>query len=231
MKNQKVVVVTGASRGLGKALSNELSANGWIVVSLARSFKETLSKKPKPGTINSVKLDVSSEVEVNAFFKNFSKFNLKIDALINCAGIGVFKPLGKLSLADWQKTLDTNLTGPFLMCRGSLPYFSKQGGRIINIGSTADHMAFSDCAAYGASKFGLRGLNAVMNEELKARSIFSTLISLGATWTEIWKDRKGFSEKDMLKVNEVAKIIFRIVDEPPTHRIDEMKIFPPKGIL
>lgn len=214
----KVAVVIGASRGIGQAIADALEAEGTKVIRASRALP--------------AKLDVRNELSVQSFFEMIKKEFGAPYLLVNCAGIGIFKPITEISFAEWNDVLGTNLTGSFLCCReGFKLMVANGGGRIINIGSIADHIPLPHNTAYSASKFGLRGLTLSLNEEGKRCNIRVSLVSLGAVATDIWKDRPGFDTSDMLQPAEVAESVVHIATMPLHVRTDEIRILPPKGIL
>ena len=226
---RKVILVTGGTRGVGDAIARALTDHGAQTISTTRN--PSLPSSAKVSTRIEV-LDVTNEASVRGLFAKIKSEYGRLDVLINNAGVGVFKPLEETTHAEWKEVLDTNLTGAVLCAREAFGLMREQGGgRIINIGSIADYMALPSNAAYAASKFGLRGLSGVINEEGKELGIFSTLLSLGAVYTEIWKDRPGFDASAMLPLSAVADAVLSIVTQKPGVRLDEMKLLPPKGVL
>lgn len=215
----KVVVVTGASRGLGKAMADAFELEGAKVVRASRQTNPAL--------------DVGSEKSVLDFFSWLDNAHGRIDAIVNNAGVGVFKPITDVTLDDWQQTLSTNLTGTFLCSREAFKRMKAQGsgGRIVNIGSISDYLTLEQNGAYAASKFGVRGLTGVLNEEGKRFGIKASLVSPGAVYTEIWKGREGFDSRDMLQPRDVARAVLTILSAGDHVRIDELKLMPPKGVL
>ncbi len=231
-KNQLVALVTGAARGIGKAVADELRERGVTVIGTSRLGNSSPIQEHTPAGPDPVQLDVRNEAQVLETFKYVTKVYGRIDILVNNSGVGTFCPITETSLEAFKEMIDTNLTGAFLCSREAMKLMkARAGGRIINIGSIADHSALSGNGGYSASKFGLRGLNGVINEEGKLSQIRATLVSLGATYTEIWKSRPEFSEKDMLSVSEVAQLISDIAVKPLSMRIDEVRLSPSKGIL
>ena len=226
-----VVVVTGANRGIGKAIATACHRAGATVVATARSavgFPGRLER----GAFAVAPLDVTDEPSVEALFSWIDRDVGKIDALVNNAGTGVWKPIDELSLSEWRTVVDTNLTGTFLCTRAAMQRMKRSGGgRIVTIGSIADRTPLPSCGAYGASKFGARGLSQVVTEEGKAHRVFGTLVSLGAVATDVWAGRQGFAPGDMLSADDVAACVVDIVRRPLTVRIDEVQLGPPKGVL
>jgi 3-oxoacyl-[acyl-carrier protein] reductase len=226
-----VVVVTGASRGIGQAVAAASAQAGATVLAAARSFRD-FSGRPAPGTVTTAPLDVTDEASVSTLFSWLDDAVGKIDVLVNNAGTAVWKPIDELTLTEWRTVVDTNLTGSFLCSREALKRMKRTGGgRIVTIGSVADRVALPDCGAYGAAKFGARGLSQVITEEGKAFRVFGTLVSLGAVATDLWKDREGFNPRDMLSTGDVADCVVDIARRPLSVRIDEVQLGPPKGIL
>ncbi len=229
----KVVLITGGTRGLGKAMAQLLAQEGAAVVVTSRKAKAVTKRLKNPfGNIQEMPLEVSDEKSVQKLFGWLEATFSSLDVVVNNAGVGVFKPLTDISLKEWNETIGTNLTGVFLCAREAFRRMKKQGGgRIINIGSIADYMALPLGSAYGASKFGVRGLTQVLNEEGRDLGVRATLISPGATYTEIWKGRKGFSPKDMLSPEDIAEAVLDVARRPLRVRVDEIRILPPKGVL
>jgi 3-oxoacyl-[acyl-carrier protein] reductase len=231
----KVVLITGGARaGLGKAIAKLLAGQGAAVIVTSRK-----TRKPAPpasaelfGEVTERALNVSDERSVKRLFAWLDSRFERIDVLVNNAGVGIFKPVTEISLADWREVIATNLDGVFLCSREAFKRMkARGGGRIINIGSVADYIPLANNAAYGASKSGVRGLSGILNEEGKEHAIRVTHLSLGATYTEIWKDRKGFAEKDMLTPNDVAETVLDLARKPLHVRVDELKLLPSKGII
>jgi NAD(P)-dependent dehydrogenase (short-subunit alcohol dehydrogenase family) len=225
----KVILVVGASRGIGGAAACALESEG------ANVIKADIAISPEAGAqpvSNSIHLDVRSSGSVEAAFARLEHQFGGVDALVNCAGVGVFKPVAELTDEDWNNVLSTNLTGAFLCVRSALRQMLRRGGgRIIHIGSVADHVPLPSNGVYGVSKAGLRMLTQIVNEDYKHDGVRATLISLGAVYTDIWRSRPEFDRADMLDVADVARAIVGILKEPPHVRIDNVVLLPPKGIL
>jgi NAD(P)-dependent dehydrogenase (short-subunit alcohol dehydrogenase family) len=214
------VLVTGGTHGIGQAVVERLSESGVQVLGAAIDA-------PPP-----LQVDVRSEQSVDDLFQSIEGSGRNISAMVHCAGVGIFKPLSELSLDDWNFVVSTNLTGAFLCTRAAIRHMlPRGGGRIVHIGSVADHTPLPSNGAYGCSKAGLRMLTQIINAEHKLNGIRATLLSLGAVYTDIWKSLPQFSPSDMLSVQDVASIIAGILANPPHVRVDELLVVPPKGIL
>lgn len=229
----KFALIIGGSKGIGKATAEYFSDQQIPSVATGRSFtNQELTSIAAEGILE-YNLDVTCEKSTLKLFDTLDKQNFTPDYIVFCAGVGHFAPLENISIKDWQETIDTNLTGAFRTLGEAYRLLIKKNKpcRIIIIGSISDHMALNENAAYAASKFGLRGLAAVMHEEGRTHGITTTLISLGATYSEIWSTRPEFSTSDMLSTAEVAETIFKLATLPPRITIPNVTITPPKGVL
>lgn len=220
----KIIVVTGASRGIGRATADLLRSRGAAVIGTSR--------KGNFSTPDLTPLDVGVPESVAQFFDWLDRTYDRLDVLVNNAGVAFFKPIVDTSLEEWNSMLQTNLTGAFLCAKEAMRRMKRTGGgRIINIGSVADRVALPHNAAYSASKFGLRILSQILTEEGKVDSIFSTLLSVGAVRTDLWKNAVAFQHRTMLQPLDVAESILHIVRQPPHVRVDEVQLMPPSGLL
>ena len=225
------ILVVGASRGVGKAVAEKFAAEGMVCIKAARSFKNT--KLQRVATCYTIRLDVTNEESVKSMFEAISAEGVTLKAIIFSAGVGHFGPFESLTQEQWKECIDINLTGGFNVLHAGYAFFldKKVSGKLVVIGSVADHMVLSGNAAYAASKFGLRGLTSIIHEEGRAHNVTATLVSLGATYTDIWRSRPEFSEADMLSPSEVALTIFSLVNLPSKVTVSNIIVTPPKGIL
>ena len=217
-------IVVGGTGEIGGAVLARLRAEGLRVVCASNDVHQE--------TAEALRVDVTDEASVTSMFDRAEKALGPITLLVNCSGVGVFAPILELSVQDWRKTIDVNLTGAFICAREAFKRMKAAGGgRIIHMGSVSDHLTLADNAAYAASKHGVRGLTGVLNEEGKPCSVRATLISLGAVYTSFWHSRPEFSPADMLSMDEVAQTIWEIARKPLNVRVDEIRLLPPKGVL
>ena len=173
--NKKVAIITGASTGIGKHISVELSKKEYIVVLISRSkdklksVKKIIDKNGHECII--IESDISKESSVDKIFKKIKSFN-NIDILINNAGLGIFNKIENISNSDWDVQINTNLKGSFMMTRNIIPMMKKnKNGKIVFINSVAGLKPYPYSSAYVASKFGLRGFASSIREELRKDNI------------------------------------------------------------
>jgi len=188
----KTALITGASRGLGRAMAVALAQAGARLILVSRDLeqlRQTAELVSKAGAEAKVfKADVTSESDI-ASLENQVKASVgNIHILINNAGINIRKPITDFTLDEWRKVLDTNLTSVFLMCRAFVPHMKGAGyGRIINLTSTMSHVSIPHRSAYSASKTGLLGLTRALALELAPERITVNGISPGPFATEMNK--------------------------------------------
>ena len=224
----KLALVTGASRGIGLAVADELRAAGAHVIRLARSLHDASGDR-----LTDVQCDVTRPEDVDRGVGRVVKDLGVPDILVNNAGIFFIKPLQDTTPADFTSTLATNLTGPYLLARALVPSMVERGsGHLVTIGSISDYIGFPGSTAYAASKFGLRGMHEVIRAETAKSGVRTTLISPGPVDTDIWNDvrpdeKPGFTKrKDMMRAEDVAEAVLFAVTRPERVAITEIRLLP-----
>lgn len=230
----KTILITGASRGIGKETASLLAGIGAELVIGARDKDQLMvAAAGLDADILPLALDVTEERSVCAFITAaLEKFG-KIDALINCAGTGTFESFLHTSPADFDRMLSVNLRGTFLAGQMAARHMvSRRSGRIINVVSVAGTTALAGCAGYSASKFGVLGLTRVMQAELRKEGVQVSAIIPGAVATSFWDEMTDKpNESDMIPVQALAKHIVYLLCQPDGAAIDEITIMPLMGIL
>ncbi len=210
--NKKVAIITGASTGIGKHISIELSKKEYIVILISRSkdklksVKKIIDKNGHECII--IESDISKESSVDKIFKKIKSFN-NIDILINNAGLGIFNKIENISNSDWDVQINTNLKGSFMMTRNIIPIMKKnKNGKIVFINSVAGLKPYPYSSAYVASKFGLRGFASSIREELRKDNIKVISVHPGAIDTPFWNEIEGdFPREKMLSSIDISKSI------------------------
>jgi len=186
----RIGLITGASRGLGKAIAVELAAAGAKLALIGRdheNLRSTASEAEQVGAEAHVFVtDVAQDEHVSALKQRIQEQFGHVDILVNNAGVMLRKPLVGCTPEEWRRVIDTNLTSVFLMCHAFVPLMRGRGyGRVINIASTMAHVALPGRTAYAASKAGLLGLTRALALELAADGITVVSISPGPFATEM----------------------------------------------
>jgi NAD(P)-dependent dehydrogenase (short-subunit alcohol dehydrogenase family) len=186
----KVALITGASRGLGKAMAIALAAEGAQVALVARDREKLEAVAREAALIGHTPhvftLDVTNEDDVNALEPKVREALGPVNILINNAGINIRKRLVDFTLTEWRSVMDANLTSVFLMCRAFIPQMKGKGyGRIVNLASIMSHVSLPERSAYSASKTALLGLTRALSLELAAEAITVNCISPGPFATEM----------------------------------------------
>ncbi|MEC2075636.1 SDR family oxidoreductase [Metabacillus fastidiosus] len=226
MKN-KVAVVIGGLRGIGKAISLDLVEKGFITYATTREKNVDIHVE----NLVPLQMNMMDEKEVRDTFKFISEKHNAIDVIVNNAGIGYFKAFEEFDAKEWEEIFQTNVFGTFHCIQNAFPLLKEKGGRIVNISSIMTKRSLPAQSVYTASKQAVNGLGNVLAEEWYKHRIFTTNIQLGATYTDIWKGVEGFSPEDMLDVHDVARVVSFVAMTPLHVRMDEITLTPPKGVL
>ena len=228
----RVALVTGGSRGIGKAIVGKLAALG-AAVSFCGLNEERLKNAAKAfessgAKILALRTDVTKESEISALVASTEKQLGKISILINNAGIGGggFGAIQERTEAEWDHVMNTNLKSVFFVSRAVIPgMIARRGGDIINMSSLAGKNTFAGGSIYCASKWGLQGLTGCMAEDLRAYGIRVSVICPGSVATEF----VGRGPKDPSKVltaEDVAHAVAMVAAQGPQSFISEVHLRP-----
>lgn len=224
----KVTLITGATRGIGRSMVEELSRAGAEVVAVGRSRHALDSLAAS--SVKAVQCDVTKESDVEQLFAQLK--GRRLDVLINNAGVAhEMKPVGELSIADWQRVIDTNLTATFNVTAHALKLMSR-GALIINVISMAAATPFVNFSAYNASKAGALAFTNTLREELREKGIRVCALLPGATDTEIWQQFWPDAPRgNMVKPETIGRLVAHICKLPPEANIDQVTVNPVVGAL
>jgi NADP-dependent 3-hydroxy acid dehydrogenase YdfG len=185
----KIVVVTGASSGLGEATARLLSAQGATVVLGARRADrlQSLAKdlEARGGKALALQTDVTRRQQVKALVDSAVQTYGRIDVMINNAGLMPQAPLEQLKVDEWDRMIDVNIKGVLYGIAAALPHMQRKAGHFINASSVAGHRVGPGFAVYAATKYSVRALSEGLRQEIKPYNIRTTVISPGAVATEL----------------------------------------------
>jgi 3-oxoacyl-[acyl-carrier protein] reductase len=223
----QVAVVTGAGRGIGKAIAIKLAELGahTFLCGRSRPALEETAAAIRESSI--VECDVTDLSSVEALARQVERAFHRVDILVNNAGIaGPGGPLHQLAPADWEEIFNTNLRGVYYCIRSLAPLMIKgRSGHIINISSLAGKNPLPKGAAYGASKWGLNGLSYSVAEELRAHNIRVSVICPGSVHTD-FSEHAGKNAEKMLQASDVAHAVAMIVTQAPQSFASEILLRP-----
>jgi NAD(P)-dependent dehydrogenase (short-subunit alcohol dehydrogenase family) len=228
--DQAVALVTGGSRGIGRAIALRLAAMGAAVAICGRDSnplnEASRELSRSGGRVFSKVADVTRSGDIDDLVAETEAALGAISILVNNAGIGVFGPAHEKTEADWDRVLNTNLKSVFLVSRAVIPSMKKRGaGDIINISSLAGLNAFAGGGIYCASKWGVQGLSACMAEDLRNFGIRVSTICPGSVATEF----SGSGSKDASKVlssDDIAHAVAMLVTQGKNSFVSQVQIRP-----
>ncbi len=229
----KVVLVTGASRGIGLAIARTLGSAGARLILVSRHLQDLRRATARvPGVELTFPADVTRPQDVARMLDAVRKRFRGLDVLVNNAGVFTFKPFPRTTEADWRRNIETNLTSLFLMTRAALPLLARRRGHLVNILSISSREAYANCSAYTASKFGALGLTRVLREELRPLGVRVTAILPGSTNTRL-KGAFGFPVRGsaLIQPEDVAAIVFAALTQPLRTMLEEIVLMPSRGKL
>jgi len=228
----KVALVTGGARGLGAEVCRVLARHGADVV--CADVREDLAEglvqeiRGAEGQASTIALDVRDPQAVADAVGRLVRSHDRVDIVVNNAAIDITVAADELAVDDWRRIIDTNLNGPYWLCRSVFPVMKRQGGgQIVNIASTAAKRAWPNATGYHASKWGLLGLSHALHAEGRAHGIKVTAVVSGGMRTPFLLDR--FPDIDVNTLQDprhVADTILFVLTRPPETVIPEIMVLP-----
>jgi len=221
--NFPVAVVTGASRGIGRAIVEKLLENNYRVIGLSRKGDNLIHPN-----YTSMSCDVTDYDHVTTTFATIKNQFKKIDILINNAGIGIFKLMEDLTIDDWKAMQYTNIDAIFYCCKqivADMKYMNT--GYIFNISSIAGLTGISEASGYAATKFAVRGFSQSLQKELKGTNIKVTCIYPGSVNTDFFEQYPNVNANpSMLRAEDIAQVIIDCLRMPTEALISDIEIRP-----
>jgi 3-oxoacyl-[acyl-carrier protein] reductase len=221
----KVAIVTGGTRGIGRAIAERLLDDGAAVAICGRK-QDDIDRavgelKPHGRVIGSV-ADVSKPEDVSKFFKSVDAAFHRLDILINNAGVGVFRTVAELEIDEWRRVIDINLSGVFYCSKEALSRFlsGNRGGYIINISSLAGKHPAAGGGAYNASKFGLNGFSEAMMLDHRNDDVKVSYVMPGSVATEFGSGSGGDWKIAPEDIAEIVAMLLRMPDRTLVSRVE-----------
>jgi 3-oxoacyl-[acyl-carrier protein] reductase len=228
--NQNVAIVTGASRGIGKAICLALGREGASVVLAARALNKLREAAEQVTAVGAkaeiVVTDVAEEESIKNLVKVTNEKFGRLDILVNNAGITHSAELERTSTKDWDRLFNVNARAPFILCRQTLPLLKKAPkAYIINICSIVGVKCYPLQSAYTASKHALRGMTKSLAEELRGSNVKVHLICPGGIDTDMIRIiRPDIKRQDLMQPEEIAELVLYLVTHKGNAVIDELHV-------
>jgi 3-oxoacyl-[acyl-carrier protein] reductase len=226
----RTALVTGASRGIGSAITEALLSEGMAVWAVARGraglehLAERLSIYRDLLCIETC--DVGKPSDITGLFEHMRTTLTSLFLLVNNAGIGLFGPAEKTASRDWDRSMEVNARGTFLCCREAFAWMKETGGgRIINISSVVGLKGYVDQAAYSASKHAIMGLTKVLAREGQPFGIRASSVCPGGVATDMLKEaRPDLQQSLLIQPSDVARAVRYLASEPETCCTDMIQL-------
>ena len=230
------VLITGASRGIGKAAAKAFANSGWDLLLISRSkddlenlIKEIDNKKIK---VFYKTIDLSNSKDISNGIVELMKNGLVPSVLINNAGVAWTGDLLSMPIEKWEWIMQMNLTSIFQICSDVVPLMRNKGGLVINVSSHASRNSFPQWGAYCVSKAALASFTKCLAEEERNNSIRACTLTLGSVNSSLWdSDTVGmqFDRGSMLSVDQVALELLHLANQPTNQIIEDLTLMPSSG--
>ncbi len=230
------LVITGATKGIGRAIVEKFAAEGFDILINARTktdlvqFKTELDVKYPNQEFLIYDADLSEKSKVIAL-ADFTKSKWEqFDVLVNNAGVFLPGAISEEAEGTLEKMINTNLYSAYYLTRGLLPLMQNPGSHIFNMCSIASQIAYPNGGSYSISKFALLGFSKVLREEMKEKSIKVTSILPGATWSASWAGVE-LPESRLMQASDIANSVWSAWTMSPSAVVEEIVIRPQLGDL
>ena len=230
----KIAIVTGGTRGIGRAIAERLLKEGCPVAICGRrqeAVERAVHEMRPLGTIFGLAADVTQPAQVQGFVDTVAQQLGGVDILVNNAGEGVFRKVNEMTLEDWHRNIDLNLSGAFYCAKAALPRMIERGGGfIVNISSLAAKNAFSGGAGYNASKFGLNGFTEALMLDHRYDNVRVCSVMPGSVATEFSADAAKRAADANWKVapEDVAEVVALVLRMPARTMVSQVEMRPAK---
>ncbi|MBW3041562.1 SDR family oxidoreductase [Prochlorococcus marinus] len=232
------VLITGASRGIGRATAKAFANDGWDLLLISRSEEDLVS------LVNEVDnkkiksyykcIDLSNSKDISKGINELLKNGLVPSVVINNAGVAWTGDLLSMPIEKWEWIMQLNLTSIFQICSEVVPLMRNKGGLIINVSSHASRNAFSQWGAYCVSKAALASFTKCLAEEERKHCIRACTLTLGSVNSSLWDTdtvEMQFDKDSMLTVDQVAYELLHIANQPSNQIIEDLTLMPSGGVF
>jgi hypothetical protein len=215
----KRIIITGASEGLGLEISKKFKDEGWEVLGISRH-------KPEGLDIEYIEADLTKKKEIDIVVKTITNKYSTFDALINCAGMISIEELGDIEYERTEQLIKLNLIAPMMLISRLKALILENEGDILNVGSSVSYKAYKKEAAYGASKWGLRGLTENLRLEFKETKVRVTTFNPGGFKSKLFEKAIGKNPGlgTLMDPKDLADIIYFIINTPKSLEVSEILI-------
>jgi len=233
----KVALVTGAGRGIGRAIALAFAEEGAAVALIARSRADLAGVaaeiRERGGRALAVPTDVTQDAAVESAVESVAGELGRLDILVTSAGTASFAPVADSKPGDWDAMLALNLRAVMVCCRAALPTMMRQrSGTILNLASIAAKRVLPGSAVYTATKMAVIGFSRVLAEELRPHGVRVGVLVPGAVDTPLWDSLGSSPPRDkMLRPEDVARAAVLMAGLPPHASLEELTLLPAGGIL
>ena len=229
--NGKVALITGAGRGIGKAVALTLAQSGCRVILTARTVSQLeevqREAESRRGAAVAIAGDLTRDEDIDRLVTESHKRFGMVDILINNAGWGKRASVARASIADWDQTFRLNLRAPMILAQRLIPaMIEKREGAVINIGSVSGKTGEANGAAYSASKFGLIGFTQSLYEEVREHGIKVSVILPGFVDTPLIPPNRQLDRSKMIQADDIAQAVLYVLTSPATSCPVEITVRP-----
>jgi 3-oxoacyl-[acyl-carrier protein] reductase len=226
----KTALVTGAGRGIGRAIAMSLARSGCHVILTARTVLELAQVQQELRDLGDNAVTIQADLTRDDDLQELVEQSGRVDFLINNAGWGKRAPVVRAKIEDWDQTLRLNLRAPMILAQRFLPaMIEKREGAVINIGSVSGKSGEAEGAAYSASKFGLIGFTQSLYEEVREHGIKVAVILPGFVDTPLIPPVKHLDRSKMIQADDVAQAVQFVLTAPETSCPVEITIRPQRS--
>ena len=224
----KVAIVTGATKGIGLAIAERMVNEGMNVAVSARTEADVTSVADRLGSnALGIACDVSDPAACAALVERTVDRFGRLDVLVNNAGLGIFKPIGEMSVEEWRLQIDVNLGGVFYCSKAALPHLSASGdGYIVNIGSLASRNSFANGTGYNASKFGLLGMSEAMMLDVRYDDVRVSIVMPGSVNTPFNNHEQVPERGWKLEADDCALAVMQLIEYPKEAHVSRIEMRP-----